>query len=64
MRSLILASQSPRRKILLKQIGLKFRVLPSRAAEIYSPTQTPGDNAKRIALEKASEVAARTGKEL
>lgn len=44
---------------MLKQIGMKFRVIPSRAAEIISPNQTPGDNAKRIALEKAFEVARR-----
>jgi septum formation protein len=62
MRPLILASQSPRRKILLKQIGLKFRVFPSHAAEVISPRQTPGENARRIAFEKASEVAARLPK--
>jgi septum formation protein len=62
MRPLILASQSPRRKILLKQIGLKFRVFPSHVAEVLSARQTPGDNAKRIAFEKASEVAARLRK--
>jgi len=62
MNSFILASQSPRRKILLKQIGMKFRVLPSRVAEVLSPSQTPGDNAKRIAYEKALEVAGRVRK--
>jgi septum formation protein len=59
MRPLILASESPRRKKLLRQIGMKFRVIPSRTAEVISPNQTPGDNAKRIALEKAGEVARR-----
>jgi septum formation protein len=58
MRPLILASQSPRRKILLKQIGLKFRVIPSHVSEVLSPNESPGDNAKRIAIDKASEVAA------
>jgi septum formation protein len=62
MRPLILASQSPRRKILLKQIGLKFRVIPSHVSEVLSPNQSPGDNAKRIAIDKASEVAARLRK--
>jgi septum formation protein len=56
---LILASQSPRRKKLLQQIGLTFKVFPSHIAEIVSPDLTPGDNAKRIALEKAREVAAK-----
>jgi septum formation protein len=59
MKPLILASESPRRRKLLRQIGMKFRVIPSRTAEMISPTQTPGDNAKRIALEKATEVARR-----
>ena len=62
MRPLILASQSPRRKILLKQIGLKFRVIPSHVSEVISPSQSPGDNVKRIAIDKASEVAARLKK--
>jgi septum formation protein len=62
MRPLILASQSPRRKILLKQIGLKFRVVPSHVLEVLSPNDSPGDNAKRIAIDKASEVAARLQK--
>ncbi len=57
MKPVILASQSPRRKNLLKQIGMKFRVVPSHVAEVMSPSQSPGDNAKRIALEKATEVA-------
>jgi len=59
MRPFILASQSPRRKILLKQIGLKFRVIPSHVSEVLSPNQSPRDNAKRIAIDKASEVASR-----
>ncbi|MGD0038568.1 MAG: Maf family protein, partial [Bacteroidota bacterium] len=45
MKPLILASQSPRRKYLLKQIGMKFRVIPSRAAEVFSSHQSPGENA-------------------
>jgi|WetSurMetagenome_2_1015567.scaffolds.fasta_scaffold44970_3 septum formation protein len=56
MRPLILASQSPRRKILLKQIGLKFRVIPSHVSEVFFSNQSPGDNAKRIAIDKASEI--------
>lgn len=62
MKPLILASQSPRRKKLLKQIGMKFRVVKSHAAEIISPHQSPGENAQRIALEKAIDVAARLRK--
>lgn len=57
---LILASQSPRRKLLLKQIGLSFSVRPSRVQESFFKHESPAANAKRIALEKAKEVAART----
>ena len=59
MKPLILASQSPRRKILLRQVGMKFKVIPSRAAEVFVSHQSPGENAQRIALEKANDVAAR-----
>ena len=62
MKPIILASQSPRRRILLKQIGMKFRVITSRAAEIISFHQSPGENAQRIALEKAEDVASRLRK--
>jgi septum formation protein len=62
MKPLILASQSPRRKNLLKQIGMKFRVIPSRAAEVISSHQSPGENAQRIAMEKAADVATRLQK--
>jgi septum formation protein len=64
METLILASQSPRRKILLQQIGLKFKIIPSNSAELIQPTQTPQENAQRIALEKATEVAQRLRKGL
>ncbi len=57
---LILASQSPRRRLLLKQIGLRFTVRPSRVEELFSSRESPGRNAKRIALEKAFDVARST----
>jgi len=50
---LILASASPRRKILLKQIGLPFTVKPSRIEERVRASESPAKNAQRIALEKA-----------
>lgn len=53
----ILASKSPRRKILLKQIGLNFRVRPSRINETLLENEPPEVAAKRIALEKAMDVA-------
>lgn len=54
---LVLASQSPRRKVLLRQIGLKFRVRPSAVREDLLDHETPEHNAKRIALTKALEIA-------
>lgn len=54
---LILASRSPRRRILLKQLGLRHRVHPSKVEEKMDPARSPRENAKRIALEKAIDVA-------
>ena len=41
MKQVILASRSPRRKTLLKQLGLKFIVSPSRMDEIFNPRLKP-----------------------
>lgn len=54
---LVLASQSPRRKTLLRQIGLTFTVRPSAVPENLLDHETPGHNAKRIALSKAMKIA-------
>ncbi|MGE5480052.1 MAG: Maf family protein [Chloroflexota bacterium] len=55
-----LASQSPRRKKLLEQIGLEFEVLPSGVHEApYDGGETHADYAMRLALEKAREISLR-----
>lgn len=56
--NIILASKSPRRADLLKQIGLKFKVYPS---EIEEPqiTASPTDAVQKLALTKARTVAAK-----
>lgn len=54
---LILASQSPRRKYLLEQAGLKFRVMPSSIDESQRPLSSPGDYVKSLAIAKARDVA-------
>lgn len=59
---LILASRSPRRRLLLKQIGFTFAVRPSSVEETIVPHQSPGANAKRVALEKAKDIAGRITK--
>jgi len=54
---LILASRSPRRKRLLRQIGLKFTIRPSDVQEDVLDHEPPERNAKRIALTKAVQIA-------
>lgn len=59
---IILASASPRREALLAQVGLPFRVEPSRAPE--RKARKPGNPAlfvQRAAQAKADDVAARVG---
>jgi len=48
-----LASASPRRQELLRQLGLHFDVRPADIAEQAWPGEAPADYARRIALEKA-----------
>lgn len=56
---LILASRSPRRRELLRSAGLDFVVRPSRAVEERPQSgETPPEFARRIAREKALNVAA------
>lgn len=58
--ALVLASASPRRLELLKQIGLKpDRVDPASLDEMPSPRELPAAHALRLAREKAKAVAAR-----
>jgi len=58
-RELILASASPRRRRLLKQIGLEFQVMPGHINEDQIFHHDPLENVKAIALSKAREVAAK-----
>lgn len=50
---LLLASQSPRRAELLRQLGLRFVVAPADVAEGARPGEAAAEYARRIALEKA-----------
>ncbi|MCP1727693.1 septum formation protein [Natronospira proteinivora] len=56
--ALILASQSPRRRELLAQIGLDFTVQPAHIDESHHSGESPADFVERMALEKALAVAA------
>ena len=55
---LVLASASPRRSELLKQIGLTFRVHPAHIPEDPLPNEPPADYVARLAREKAEAVYA------
>jgi septum formation protein len=57
--SLVLASQSPRRKKLLGILGIPFEVIPANIAEVPGPGESPEQFVVRAAREKGIEVAAR-----
>ena len=56
---LILASHSPRRQDLLKQVGLNFEVVPSGVVENFVQTESPRQHVTRLAEAKAREVASK-----
>lgn len=62
--SIILASQSPRRRALLEQIGLSgFLVRPARGEERADPGLPPDRLVERLSAQKAAEAAAGAGPE-
>lgn len=61
-KKLILASASPRRKELLEQMGLTFSICPA-CGEEHSTCKEPEGVVKELALQKAMEVAGKTGEE-
>jgi len=56
---LYLASASPRRAELLRQVGIAFEVMPSGLDEKPAAEERPQDYVERVATEKAQWVAAR-----
>ena len=56
---MILASKSPRRYELLKQMGLDFDVIPSGVKEDFVQGETPEDHVIRLAEAKVLEVGSR-----
>ncbi|HEY6075112.1 MAG TPA: Maf family protein, partial [Anaerolineales bacterium] len=54
---LILASASPRRRELLRSIGVPFRVIPSRIEEVRLPEESPLRFVRRAAREKGKEIS-------
>ncbi len=54
-----LASASPRRQELLRQLGLEFEAIPSRLDEVPQPGERPQDYVVRVARDKARHVTRR-----
>lgn len=56
---LILASTSPRRKMLLEMLGCDFEIIPSKTEEKINKSLSPVENVKNLAALKALDVASR-----
>lgn len=54
---LTLASRSPRRREILNQIGVRYRVASSDVAEVHQSRESPEDYVQRLAISKAQAVA-------
>jgi septum formation protein len=54
-----LASASPRRQELLRQLGLGFEAIPSDLDEVPQPGERPVDYVQRVARDKAQHIARR-----
>lgn len=61
MKKLILASASPRRKQLLKQIGVQFEILPSDIEEKLNPRLKPLHQVEELSRQKAQATAKMKG---
>ena len=59
MKNLILASNSPRRRELIRLLGLPFEVTPADIDESRRPGEPPVDYVERLACEKAEAIAGR-----
>ena len=63
MYDIILASGSPRRQEILKNIGISFRVIKSDAEEIVDESVSPEMTAMQLSLLKAADVLKNEGKD-
>jgi septum formation protein len=53
----ILASESPRRREILKSVGLKFKIVPAHVNEDYLAGESPQEHVKRLSHDKAIAIA-------
>lgn len=56
MKTIILASKSPRRKVLLRQIGLDFIIVPGSVKEMLNPRLKPKGQAEYLSELKADTI--------
>ena len=56
-KKLILASQSPRRKKLLEELGLTFEIIPSNIDEVVDPDIPVEESVKMLAFQKAEDIS-------
>lgn len=57
MKQIVLASSSPRRSELLRQVGLEFKVVSSGIDEVFDARLTPEELVQELSRQKASDVA-------
>src|SRR5512139_2590576 len=55
----VLASKSPRRSEMLRQLGFDFDIIPSRVEENFVQKETPQEHVIRLAEAKALEIGNR-----
>ena len=61
---IVLASQSPRRRELLAQMGItKFDIIPAQGEEVATPGLPPQRLVEELSRQKCAEVAAQVGKD-
>lgn len=63
MLKIVLASQSPRRKKLLTQLGLIFEIFPSSIEEVIT-SNSPVEIVKELSLQKATDISNRVANSL
>ena len=64
MKAFVLASQSPRRKELLRQLGWKFRIVEPGIEEKTILGEKPEEFCRRLALEKARAVTGKSPEDI
>ncbi len=63
MKEIVLASASPRRSELLKQLNIEFHVSPSELEEVLDESLQPEELVQKLSFQKASDVAEKMKKQ-